>query len=92
MKPCFSSLLTKLNGIPCDLEAQRVFLIIPEILAYDEKEERVKFIASFGEKILDMKDEARKMLCKLVIYSLICFILYFIRLFVYTTIYYSFND
>ena len=71
MKPCFSSLLTKLNGIPCDFEALRVFLIIPEILAHDKVEERGTIVASFGEKILDMKDEVRKILCKLVIYSLI---------------------
>ena len=57
-------MLREVTGVPADIEALRLFLIIPEVISDVKKPKNLDLIAKFGEKILEQKKEAIKIICK----------------------------
>ncbi len=67
-------LLPGLTSSPSDIEALRIYLILPEIVIYEGTKDAYQdmwFITSLGEQIMKLRDEAKRVLCEFCFYTFI---------------------
>ncbi|XP_065063407.1 probable E3 ubiquitin-protein ligase HERC4 [Rhopilema esculentum] len=60
---CAMTLLETLHKRPPDLEACRVFLLIPEISLLVQQDKRKNFVTEFGRLLLEMEQDALRIFC-----------------------------
>ena len=63
--------MTLLKGLPKrppDLEACRVFLLIPEISRLVQQDKRNNFVTEFGRLLLEMEQDALRILCNFILF------------------------
>ena len=68
MVPCFLQVcnglesLVQLSHSPCDIEAMRVYLILPECHFFDQPKHYANLLTPFGQSILNLDKPAAKFL------------------------------